>query len=322
MKTKSLNSKYAALRREIMDKYGTFVILLAMMLVMTLIKGTNFLSLGNLTNIMRQQSVIGIIALGVMLTIITGGTDLSGGSVLALCSCVIATFAHGDYPLIVPVMMGILVGAATGLVNGFFIAYGHVPPFIMTLGMMSAARGLALIVSNSKPINGFTDAFDAIGAESWFGIPIAVWLLIAMTVLFYFLLHKSKFGTYVYAIGGNQTAAKVSGINVKTILTIVYTIAGACTGLAALIMTSRTLAGNPSYGTAYEMDAITCCIIGGTSFTGGIGRAVNTTIGAFIMGVLTNGMTMLQIDPNSQQVIKGAVIVLAVLLDERKNRRS
>jgi len=312
------------------DRFGTLLILLAMMLLMYLLKGNRFISATNLLNIVRQQSIITLMALGVMLTIITGGTDLSGGSVISLCSCVIALLAHpvemgsnvGQYPLVIPLVTGVLTGAVCGLVNGIFISYGNVPPFIATLGMMTAARGMALIISNSKPINGFTKTFDAIGGGNLYGIPIPVFILLIGIVIMYLILHKSKFGTYVYAIGGNEVAANVSGIGVKRNKAIVYMLAGTFTGIGAIILTSRTMAGNPSSGTGYEMDAITGAIIGGTSFSGGVGRVVNTVIGALIMGVLTNGMTIMQIDPNLQMIVKGAVIVFAVLLDQMKTRKN
>lgn len=312
-----------------MEKFGTLFILLVLILIMTILKGDKFLSVNNFMNILRQQSIIGLMALGVMSTIITGGTDLSGGSVIALCSCVIASLAHpielgsniGEYPLFVPILAGILVGTLCGLINGVFVAYGNVPPFIATLGMMTAARGLALIISGGKPINGFTKTFEQIGGGSLLGIPIPIYILLLGTLLQYLYLHRSKYGTYVYAIGGNENAAIVSGINVKLHKAMVYAIAGAFTGVAAIVLTSRTLAGNPGYGSGYELDAITVAVIGGTSFSGGVGKVVNTLIATVIMGVLTNGMTMMKLDPYIQMIVRGGIIVFAVLLDERKNRK-
>jgi ribose/xylose/arabinose/galactoside ABC-type transport system permease subunit len=312
-----------------MSKFGTLLILFTLILIMTVIKGTTFLSPNNLFNIVRQQSIIAIMSLGVMLTIITAGIDISGGSVVSLCGCVVALLAHpvpgnsdiGQYPLIVPILGGILAGGFCGLINGWFVAYGNVPPFIATLGMMTAARGMALIVSNGKPINGFTSAFEIIGRGRWIGIPVPIFILVGATIVMYFVLHRSKFGVYVYAIGGNEQAARVSGINVKRVKTFVYVIAGLFTGFASVILTSRTLAGNPSFGVSYEMDAITGAVIGGASFSGGVGKVVNTLTGAMIIGVLTNGMTMLKLDPNAQMIARGLVIVLAVLIDQRKNRR-
>ncbi|MGI6176282.1 MAG: ABC transporter permease [Christensenellales bacterium] len=317
-------------RAKFLSMYGTLLILIGMMAIMTILKGNMFLSWTNIFNIMRQQTAIALMALGVMLPIITAGTDLSGGSVIALCGVVAAMLAHpltpdsamGEYPFIVPVLAGILTGALCGLINGVAISYGNVPPFIATLGMMQAARGMTHIISNGKPVNGFTPAFETIGGGSWLGIPVPIYILLGATIIMYFILHRSKFGTYVYAIGGNELAAKVSGIRVGRNKTMVYVIAGAFTGLASLVLTSRSMAGNPAAGVTYEMDAITGAVLGGTSFSGGVGTTWGTLIGALIMGVLTNGMTMLQIDPNLQMIVKGAVIVIAVLIDERKNRKN
>lgn len=314
-------------RARFFEKYGTVLILLGMIVIMSFLK-PEFLTFNNLTNIIRQQTPVIIIALGVTLTIISGGIDVSGGAVVAMCSVIIATFAHplgdpsgpGVYPLFLTILIGVAAGATCGTLNGLSIAYGNVPPFIATLGMMSAARAIALIVSNGKPINGFTDAFNFIGGGRFLGLPMPIWILALMFVIGYVILHKTKFGVYIYAIGSNETAAKVSGVNVKFKKMLVYTIAGAFAGVAAVVLTSRILAGQPAVGSGYEMDAITGAVIGGASFSGGIGTMAGTIVGTLIMGVLTNGMTMLQIDPSLQMLVKGIVVVGAVLLDERKHR--
>lgn len=325
------NSKLAILtndgRARFIEKYGTVLILLGMIVIMSFLK-PEFLTFNNLTNIIRQQTPVIIISLGVTLTIISGGIDVSGGAVVAMCSVIIATFAHplgdpsgpGVYPLLLTILIGVAAGAACGTLNGLSIAYGNVPPFIATLGMMSAARAVALIVSNGKPINGFTDAFNFIGGGAFLGLPMPIWILGLMFVIGFVILHKTKFGVYIYAIGSNETAAKVSGVNVKVKKMLVYTIAGAFAGVAAVVLTSRILAGQPAVGSGYEMDAITGAVIGGASFSGGIGTMAGTIVGTLIMGVLTNGMTMLQIDPALQMLVKGVVVVGAVLLDERKHR--
>ena len=304
----------------VLKEYSAFFILLALFLVMCVLKGNTFLKGTNLVNIIRQQSVIGIIALGIMFPIVSGGTDLSGGSVVALCSVYAALAVRANMPLPVVFLVAISIGALKGVINGYFIEYGNVPPFIATLGMMSMARGLALITTDSKNINGFYESFKEIGRGSVLGIPIAALIFLFMTVVIYVILERTKYGTAIYAIGGNSAAAKVSGINVRLYTALGYVIAGACTGVAAVVLTSRMLSGNPSVGNAYEMDAITCVILGGASFSGGTGKVVNTLFGAFILGILVNGMTMLQIDSNLQSVVKGAVIVVAVFLDARKRR--
>jgi ribose/xylose/arabinose/galactoside ABC-type transport system permease subunit len=226
----------------------------------------------------------------------------------------------GAYPLLLTILIGVAAGAACGTINGLAIAFGNVPPFIATLGMMSAARAIALIVSDGKPIYGFTDAFNFIGGGILLGLPMPIWILALMFLIGFVILHKTKFGVYIYAIGSNENAAKVSGVKVRSKKMLVYTLAGAFAGVAAVVLTSRILAGQPAVGSGYEMDAITGAIIGGASFSGGIGTMAGTIVGALIMGVLTNGMTMLQIDPSLQMLVKGIVIVGAVLLDERKHR--
>lgn len=315
-----MKSQSAASRRlqSIVKEHSAFFILLALILAMSLLRGDAFLKTTNLVNIIRQQSVIGIIALGIMFPIVSGGTDLSGGSVVALCSVFAALSVKAELPIAVVFVIATAIGALTGVINGFFIAYGNVPPFIATLGMMSIARGAALLITDSKNINGFYRSFESIGKDSFLGVPIAAWIFFLMAVLIYILLERTKYGTSIYAIGGNATAARVSGINVALCKFMAYVIAGACTGIAAVVLTSRMRSGNPSVGVAYEMDAITCVILGGASFSGGSGKVVNTVFGALILGILVNGMTMLRIDSNLQNVVKGAVIVVAVFLDSRK----
>ena len=306
--------------QQIAKDYSPVFILLALVLVMTIFKGNTFLKSSNIVNIVRQMSVIGIMALGIMFPIVSGGTDLSGGSVVALCSVFVALAARAGYSIPVIALIAIAAGALTGVINGLFISYGNVPAFIATLGMMSMARGSALLTTNSKNITGFYPSFEAIGRGSWFGVPIAAYLLIFMTLVIFVLLERTKFGTSIYAIGGNATAARVSGIDVRLNTALCYVIAGICTGIAAIVLTSRTISGNPSVGNSYEMDAITCCILGGASFSGGTGKVFNTLIGAMILGILVNGMTMLQIDSNLQSIVKGGVIVVAVFIDARKKR--
>lgn len=289
---------------------------------MSILKPNNFPKLNNFTNILRQQTPIGIMALGVTFCIITAGTDLSGGSILAMCSIIAAHLAHpnaagtgSQFPLVITILLTMLAGGAAGMVNGLVVAVGKVPPFIATLGMMSIARGAAMLMSDGRPIGNFHEGFKFLGRGM---MPIIIFVI--CTVIAYILLHRTKFGTYVYAIGGNENAALVSGINVKLITTSVYVLAGMFYAIAAVVLTARQEAGAPGSGVSYDMEAITCAIIGGASFSGGIGTIAGTFVGALIMGVLANGMTMLQVNPNWQMVVKGAVIILAVLFDMLKNR--
>lgn len=311
-------------RGKFFEKYGTVLILIVMIVFMTMIR-PSFFTFNNLTNIIRQQTPIAIMALGVTFTIISGGIDISGGSVIAMSAVTLAVFARVDssgsaLPLLVPIFASIISAGLAGLLNGLVISYGKVPPFIATLGMMSVARGIALIISKGRPITGFTDAFDFIGGGSIFGIHFPIYILLAVYLLGFVILHLTKFGTYVFAIGSSQVAAEVSGVNVKRNKMLIYTLSSIFTGIAAIILASRTLSGQPGVGQGWELDAITAVIIGGASFTGGIGTAFGTLIGALIMGVLINSMTILQIPPSVQMVVRGGVIVFAVLLDERKHK--
>lgn len=310
------------------DKYAIYVILLLMIIVMSILKPDNFPKMNNFTNILRQMTPIGIMALGVTFCIITTGTDLSGGSVLALCSVVAAHLAHpmvdgsgAVYPLAVTIAATLAVGGLAGLINGVVISYGKVPPFIATLGMMSVARGAAMLLSGGRPIGNFTASFKFLGGGVVGGfLPVPVIIFAICAFLAFVILHRSKFGTYIYAIGGNENAARVSGISVNKMLVMVYMLAGMTYGIAAIVLSARQESGVPSAGIGYDMEAITCAIIGGSSFSGGIGTIGGTVVGALIMGVLANGMTMLRVNPNWQTVVKGAVIIAAVLLDMRKNR--
>ncbi len=294
-------------------------ILVVMVIAMTILS-PYFLQVRNLLNVVRQISLIAIIGMGVTMAIITTGIDLSSGSVLALAGVVAASFAQGGHSLIIAIIAGIVAGAVAGFANGFISAFGKIPPFIATLGMMIGARGLALIYSDGRPITGLTDAFQYIGGGYLFGIPVPIYIMLAVAIISHILLNRTKFGKYVYAIGGNEQAAIVSGINVKKYLVYVYTFAGALSGLAGIILAARLSAGQPTAGVGYELDAIAASVIGGTSFSGGIGTIPGVIIGALIMGVLNNGLVLLNVSPYMQQVVKGAIIIAAVLLDKWTNR--
>ncbi|HIL72008.1 MAG TPA: ABC transporter permease, partial [Verrucomicrobia bacterium] len=222
-------------------------------------------------------------------------------------------------PLIVPITVGLAVGAFTGAISGSLVGLGKIPAFIATLGMMIAARGSALIYSDGRPISNFTSSFDFIGRGYLFGIPFPIFVLGATAISIHVLLAHTRFGKHVYAIGGNEQAAIVSGINVPKCLILVYTIAGALSGLAGILLTSRVSVGQPTLGVGYELDAIAAAVIGGASLSGGIGRVYGTVVGALLIGVLNNGLDLLRVDPNWQQVVKGMLIVGAVLMDKRRH---
>lgn len=289
------------------------------MVVITTILYPGFLSFTNLTNVVRQISIIAIIAFGSTFVIISGGIDLSPGSIVGLTSVVVASLAHpGMYPVIVPIFAGIIVGSLAGLVNGMIIAKTKIPPFIVTLGMMIAARGAALIYSDGRPIGNFTKTFEFIGGGDLFGVPVPILILVMILILSHIILNNTIFGLYTYAIGSNEQAAMISGINVNKYKVLIYMYAGLMASIAAIVLTSRISSGQPIAGTGFELDAIAASVIGGTSLSGGIGTIPGTVIGALIMGILNNAMDLLGVSAYWQQVFKGAIIVGAVILDQKR----
>jgi ribose/xylose/arabinose/galactoside ABC-type transport system permease subunit len=281
----------------------------------------SFRKLENIENIFQQISVNGILAVGMTLVIITAGIDLSVGSVLALSAVVATSFAKGNdaglgnHPLIMPLAMGVLTGLACGVVNGALIAKRRLAPFIVTLGMMTVARGLALVYAQGRPEIDLSNAYDAIGD----GLAGPAGLVLAAVVAGIFILHFTRFGRYVYAVGGNELAAKVSGVNTDRVLIGVYAIAGALAGVAGIVESSRVMSGSPSAGEGYELNAIAAVVIGGTSLSGGIGTMAGTIVGVLIIGVMNNGLDLLHVSSYWQQVVKGAIIVCAVLLDRKSS---
>lgn len=294
-----------------------------------LLLGQSFLlNSQRLTIMILQVSVIGVIAVGVTQVIITGGIDLSSGSVVGFTAMVAASFAQsagwsriiypslGDMPAIVPIATGVGIGALAGLVNGLLIAHARIPAFIATLGMMVSARGLARWYTKGQPISGATDQFAFIGSGA---LPVIVFLVVALT--FAFLLRNSRYGKYTYAIGANAQAARVSGIDVERHLIKVYVIAGLLAGLAGVVTAARAQTAQSSMGINYELDAIAASVIGGASLAGGVGRISGTVVGTLILGVMTSGFTFLRIDAFYQEIVKGLIIVVAVSVDAFRNRR-
>ncbi|VBB07254.1 abc transporter permease [Lucifera butyrica] len=306
--------------KNILIKSETLIILLVMVIILSILSPT-FLHPQNLINVVRQISVIAIIAMGSTMAIITTGIDLSPGSVVALVGVVTATYAHSDSQLLLAILIGLFTGAFAGFINGSISALGKIPPFIATLGMYTAARGAALIFSDGRPVTDLSHGFEFIGGGYILGIPCPIYIMIVTGVLVHILLKHTKFGKHVYAIGGNTQAAVVSGINVERTLIYVYSLAGLLAGLGGIILTSRLDAGQPTSGVGYELDAIASAVIGGTSLSGGIGTIGGTMIGALIIGVLNNGLDLLNVSPYWQQILKGVIIVGAVLLDKIKNKK-
>lgn len=297
--------------------------ILALLLIGTVLSfsSPNFLTPANLINVMRQISINGILAVGVTFVLLTGGVDLSLGSLVALSGVVAAGFAHPDqYPLFVPVLAGIAVGALCGFANGAIVTRGNIAPFIVTLGMMTIARGLALVLSQGKPVSGLSFEFTRLGGGNVFGIPIPILLLFGVALVSILFLKYYRLGRYLYAVGGNEKAALVSGIPVAGIKVFAYTVCGASAGLAGVVLASRITTGQPNAGLGYELDAIAAVVIGGTSLSGGVGGVGGTILGALLMGVINNGLDLLNVPSYYQAIVKGTIIIGAVWLDKSRKK--
>ena len=313
----------------ILKNFGLIIIFVVLVALLTAVSGGAFIKPGNLISVLKQTAVNGILAMGMTFVIISGGIDLSVGSIVGLTGVIACMLAHpaasgegGQFPLIVPIVAALLIGALIGTLNGVGIAYGDIPAFIVTLGSMTIVRGLALIISGGSPVFGVTSGFEAIASIKIFGIPILAIYLVVVVAICAFVLQKTVYGRRVYAIGGNPVAASVSGINVKKNQVMVYTIAGLLAGFCGLLTASRTITGAPTAGQSYEMDAIAAVVIGGVSMSGGSGKWHGVVIGSLMIAVIANGLDIMRVDSNWQPVIKGAIIILAVLLYIRSKRRS
>lgn len=303
----------------VLQKLGSLIGLVLLIVVLAILS-PNFLSLNNILNVLRQVSINALIAFGMTFVILTGGIDLSVGSILALSAALTAGFISGGMDPILGMVIGLLAGALMGAFNGLIITKGKVAPFIATLATMTIFRGLTLVYTDGKPITGLSDSasFVLMGRGYFFGFPVPViWMLLSFFVLF-FILKKTTFGRRVYAIGGNEEAAILSGIKANRVKIWVYLITGLLSALAGIILTSRLNSAQPTAGAAYELDAIAAVVLGGTSLSGGRGWIFGTIIGALIIGVLNNGLNLLNVSSFYQQVVKGGVILLAVLLDRKK----
>lgn len=282
-----------------------------------------FRTLPNIKNILEQVSVNGIMAIGMTLVIITAGIDLSVGSVLALSAVVATSFAEvndngqPEHSLLAPVGIGMLVGLGCGAINGILIAKRRLAPFIVTLGMMTVARGFALVYTKGRPVINLSDGYDQIGGGSIGGVPYPAVIFFVVVLLGIFLLHYTRFGRYVYAVGGNELAAKVSGVNTDRILIGVYAFTGTLAGVAGIVDSSRVMSGAPAAGQGYELDAIAAVVIGGTSLSGGIGSIAGTIVGVLIIGVMSNGLDLLNVPSYWQSIAKGLIIIGAVMLDKK-----
>ncbi|QJW89282.1 ABC transporter permease [Spirosoma taeanense] len=298
-----------------LGKVGIVIAFILICLALSLIT-PRFLTVSNLMIVVTQVSINALLAFGVTFVIITGGIDLSLGSMVAVTGVVAATFAHPDtYPVAVPILAGLASGLLFGAFNGFVITRSKVPPFIVTLGTMTIGRGLALILSKGRPISNLSDSFNFIGGGQLLGVPMPIIILILLFIVCAVILNKTVLGRYMYAVGGNEQAAKASGIRLSTVKMAVYTMSGGLAALAGIVLTSRITTGQPNAGAGFELDAIAAAIIGGTSTSGGTGTMTGTLIGALLIGVISNGLDLLNVSSYYQQVVMGIIIIGAVVLD-------
>lgn len=302
--------------RDILRRFGILFAFVLLMVALAFLSDS-FLTVNNLLNIARQVSINAIIAAGMTFVILTFGIDLSVGSVLAFSGAIIAGLLSRGHPLVVGIGAGLLVGGLIGLLNGLIITKGGVQPFIATLGMLTIARGATLVYTDGRPITGLPDVFVWLGAGEIARIPVPVVIMAVVFAASYIVLTQTVLGRYIYAIGGNEEAARLSGVNVTFYKTAAYTIAGVLSALSGVILTARLNSAQPTAGMGYELDAIAAVVLGGTTLAGGEGGIGGTLLGAFIIGVLNNGLNLLNVSSFYQQVVKGVVILLAVLLDRR-----
>ena len=312
----------------IYNKAGVFIILLLMMIILTILTNT-FLTANNLINIVRQVTFWAIIGLGALVTLIGGDFDLSPGSVVGLVSVLSAMTIQTSVgnPLSMPILTTLAIGAAVGFVNGGLIAYLKMPAFIATLGTQLLLRGLALYISNGRPVSNLDSKFTYLGGGSIGVVPVPVVILVLLSALTWYLLKYTRLGRHIYAIGGNPQAAVVSGVNVKKTkiiiyVTAAYVYAGIMAAVAGMLLTARVASGQPGLGESFEMKAISGCVIGGVSLSGGIGSVYSLICGILIIGVLNNGMDLMNINGYMQQIAEGLILILAVLLDVFRSKAS
>ena len=309
------------------------LIALLLMIIAMMFLSDHFATSDNLFNVLRQVSVNVCISVGMTMVILTGGIDLSVGSILALAGAVAAgltrdglSFPSADlfigFTFWGGILAALLIGVLLGWVNGVMITTFKVPPFIATLGMLTIARGLTMLYTGGFPITGLGKGFEYVGTGWFLGIPMPVWIALIVVIVFAFIMRHTIFGRHIYAIGGNERASLISGIKVNRVKLIVYTLAGTLAGLAGLLVTARLDSAQPNAGVSYELDSIAAVVIGGTSLSGGKGSVIGTIIGALIIGVLNNGLVLLGVSPFWQQVIKGIVILAAVILDKGAGKRN
>jgi ribose transport system permease protein len=316
--------------RQTLSRFQSLIALFMLCLVISLLSD-KFLTATNIWNVMRQISVNICISVGMTLVVLTAGIDLSVGSILALCAAITASLLKNGieipssnlyigFTILGAIIAGLLAGALLGWFNGWTITKFKVPPFVATLAMLTIARGLTMLWTKGFPISNLGENFAWLGTGWFLGIPLPVWISGIIVLISTIITNKTKLGRYIYAIGGNENAATLSGINIKKIKIVVYTIAGMLAAVGGILVTSRLDAAQPNAGTGYELDSIAAVVIGGTSLSGGRGSVLGTVLGAIIIGVLNNGLVLLNVSPFWQQVVKGFVILIAVVIDKMNSK--
>jgi len=330
---KSNNSEKVKRVNQILSKYGIALIFVGMVILMTLLKPESFPTARNILNILNQSAIVGIMALGMTLVIISKGIDLSVGSVLALAGVVAASLSQteaasikvfenlGALPTPIAISAALVVGVLCGLISGGLIAYTGIPAFISTLGMMTIARGAVFLYTQGQPVSKLSEGILFFGSNVFEVVPVPVIVYAIMIVITAIILGYTRFGKSVYAIGGNILAAEVSGIKVKRNILLIYIYSGVTAAIASILFTGRVASVHPGAASGYELTVIAATTIGGTSHSGGIGTIWGAVVGTLILSVLTNGFTLLSIDPYWQQIVQGMIIVGAVVLDMRKNAK-
>jgi ribose/xylose/arabinose/galactoside ABC-type transport system permease subunit len=300
-----------------------FLILIGLTIIFAALSGGKYVGIGNILTILRQVSINGILAIGMTLVIITGGFDISVGSMTALAGVIVGFFSKIDNggQWGIGVLLALLATTALGLYNGIMIAKFHIVPFVQTLAMMTIARGCAMLVSDGRPIAHLNPDFLYIGVGTFLGLPIVVWILLFIILLGAFILHYSVLGKKIYAVGGNEIAARNSGINVDMVKIFAYTFSGVLCGIAGVTMTARVSTGLPAAAQGYEMDAIAASVIGGTSVNGGKGVILGTVIGMLLIAGINNGLDLLGVSSFIQDILKGVIITIAMLIDMFSNRQ-
>lgn len=307
--------------KEILDKYKSLIGLIVLCVVITIVSPA-FMTLSNITNIFTQVSTNAIIAIGMTFVILTGGIDLSVGSTVAISGALAASILKSTNNIPLAILVAAITGIVIGLINGILISKGKLQAFIVTLATMTIFRGATLVFTNGTPISKLSETFVKIGNGKIGFIPIPVIITIVILIISIYLLTQTRFGRYLYALGGNEDSAKLSGINTNKIKTLVYVISGFVSSIAGIIITSRIGSASPNAGTSFELDAIAAVVIGGTSLSGGEGKITGTIIGALIIGVLNNGLNLMNVSPFYQSIVKGLVILIAVLLDKKSRKKA